>query len=119
MKKIISLFFIAIFMFSLTSCYDFSTSVVSRVSSEEGKLVDKIKESEKSDGVYNYESYNTENNQLVGKENLAYDNGKNIRIQELIREGEDDIVYIFYSDRRLFLNKTKKHIMKENMIGGF
>lgn len=108
MKKIISLFIAAIFMFSFTSCHNSSISSDNKISSEDRNLVDRINENEKSDGVFNYESYNAENNQLFQKENLAYNNGENIRIEEQIREGQDDILYIYYPDHRLFLNKTKQ-----------
>lgn len=109
MKNIKKLFLIIVGLFLLTSCNNSSNSVDKKIPSKDIDLVEKIKESERTDGVFTYQTYNTENNELINKEIVAFNNKEKIEINETIKDGQDDIVYIFYKDSRLFINKTKEN----------
>ncbi|MDD7305906.1 MAG: hypothetical protein PUG67_04885 [Peptoniphilaceae bacterium] len=109
MKILKKLFIVMASLFLLASCKDSQNSVEQNIPSEDMDLVEKIKENENPDGVFTYQTSKAANNELVNKVIIAHNNKDKISIDETIEEGQDDIVYIFYEDSRLFINKTKEN----------
>ncbi|MDO4661606.1 MAG: hypothetical protein Q4B36_00545 [Tissierellia bacterium] len=103
MKKLANILLIPLIIFSFTSCANNTETI----NNKDLDIIENIKIQEDADGLFTYETYNLNDNDLISKQISARKAEDNLRIDEFFRE-DKDIIYIFEDNNRTFIDKQNK-----------